>query len=165
MKLLTASMAILSGLLISVSSMAQERIGDFTHFINTDDFTDKDTSTIITPNTGGEGVLAWGCKPDGLNVMIGVGGYMGGDSDDDIMVRYRFDQNQPSEFSYWRLFPGQNELAYMRINQVEEFTDEAMGANEVIMEAIDPLDEESRRFKMSMTGLTEAINKLSCVNN
>lgn len=162
MKLLTSSAIVFTGLLISLPSMAEGKIGDFSYTANLDDFTDEDRSTIATADLDEKGLLAWGCKSDGLNVMIHVGSYMSGDRDDDIFVRYRFDQNPASEFSYWRLFPGQNEIAYIRMDKVDEFTDLAMTADEIIMEAVDPLDDESRRFRMGMTGFTEAINKLPC---
>lgn len=139
-----------------------ETIGVFTYSPQIDDFTDEDRSMVFTADQDEEGILAWRCLADGLNVIIHVGGYMGGDRDDDIQVRYRFDRNKPSAYQYWRLFPGQNKLAYMRMRDVEGFTQEGLLANELVIEAIDPLDGERRRFRMSMIGLTRALKKLPC---
>ena len=151
-------------LLLAVSPLyaQDEKIGAFTYSHNLDDFTDEDRRLIITQDLGEDGLLSWRCMSDGLNILLHVGGYMGGDSDDDILVRYRFDKNDPSEFGYWRLLPGQNRIAYIRMNKVDEFTEDALNAAEVVMEAVDPLDSESRRFRMSLTGLNRAIERLPC---
>ena len=139
-----------------------ESIGSFEYFKDLDEFTDEDRSTIMTADEDARGVLIWRCMADGLNVLLNVGGFMGGDRDDDIQVRYRFDANEPSGYQYWRLFPGQNEIAYMRMNNVDSFTIEALASTALVMEAIDPLDNERRRYRMTVSGLKQALGKLSC---
>lgn len=142
-----------------------ETIDAFLYSHQLDDFTDEDRSFIVTFDEDEEGALVWRCLADGLNVLLNVGKYMGGDSDDDIRVRYRFDRNEASGFQYWRLFPGQNEIAYMGMSNVDEFTEEALDATQVVIEAVDPLDGESRRLRMSLKGLTKAITRLTCAQD
>ena len=87
---------IVIGILITVFSgtivaQATQRIGDFTYYERLDDFDDTERSFIATNGEDG-GLLAWRCLSDGLNVVLNVETYYGGDDDDDIQVRYRFDQ-------------------------------------------------------------------------
>lgn len=143
-----------------------QEIGSFIYSHSLDDFTDEDHSTIATADEEASALLAWRCLADGLNVLLHAGRYMGGDADDDddILVRYRFDKQDASDREYWRLFPGQNEIAYARMNRVDAITVEALGAETVVIETVDPLDSESRRFRMSLTGMRTALGKLPCAS-
>jgi hypothetical protein len=156
------------GILITAFSgtmvaQATQRIGDFVFVSGLDDFDDTDRSLIGTSGEDG-GVLTWRCMSDGLNVVLDVETYYGGDDDDDIQVRYRFDRDEASGYEYWRLFPGQNEVSYQRMNQVPGFTLRAELADSVIVEAVDPLDDESNRFTFGLDGFSEALNLLSCAD-
>jgi hypothetical protein len=156
------------GILITAFSwtiVAQETqiVGDFIYRPALDDFDDTDRSLIATSGEDG-GLLAWRCLSDGLNVVLDVETYYGGDDDDDIQVRYRFDQNEASGYEYWRLFPAQNEISYQRMNQVPGFTAQARLADSVVVEAVDPLDDESNRFTFELDGFSEALNLLPCAD-
>ena len=141
----------------------QRTVGDFTYIEASDDFDDSDRSTVITMAEGSDGgALFWACRSDGLNAILNVGKYYGGDEDDDILVRYRFDQNEAQGPEYWRLFPGQNEMVYQRMDKVADFTSQAIMADTVIVEATDPLDSESKRFRFGLVGLEEILDLLSC---
>lgn len=136
-------------------------VGSFLYTHAQDDFTDEDRSYVITMDEDGDGGLGWKCLADGLNVILGIGGYMGGDSDDDIRVRYRFDRREPSGYEYWGL-SSSNKVAFMRMNRVLDFTAEARRSSTVVVEAVDPLDGETRRFHFDLEGAEAALDRLPC---
>ena len=74
-------------------------------------------------------------------------------------VADRFDCRR--HFEYWRLLDS-NETAYIRMNKVSAFTEAALASNEVLLEAVDPFDDETIRFRVSLNGLREALGKLTC---
>ena len=99
---------------------------------------------------------------DGLNVVLERGGIYLGDEDRDIQVRYRFAADVPSAWEWWRLLQN-NELAYIRMEQVSGFTAAARSSRTVLVEAVDPSDGERRRSRFSLVGLSQALGHLSCV--
>ncbi|WP_157956837.1 hypothetical protein [Salinicola aestuarinus] len=136
---------------------------DFSYFENHDDFDDSDRSAVSTPTESSDrdASLSWECMSDGLNVIYTHGTYYGGDDDDDILVRYRIDEQEASDQMYWRLLVG-NEASYIRMNRVDQFTEEAKAGSEIRLEAIDPLDGERLIDTFSLVGLSDALGKLSC---
>lgn len=73
----------------------------------TDDFDDTDRS-YVTPApesiVDADGYLGLGfkCLSDGINLVL-LHSYQGGDSDDEVLVRYRVDKNNAYGPSYWAL--------------------------------------------------------------
>src|SRR2546428_145955 len=48
------------------------------------------------------GTLAWRCSADdGRDVLLLLGTYFGGNSDDQVLVEYRFDSEPASEGGWW----------------------------------------------------------------
>ena len=150
---------------VPVDGVAQTQIGAFRYVPNIDAFDDTDRSLIaVFADDPAEGLpmLYWACMSDGLNVVLNFDQYYGGDSDDDILVRYRFDRTPASDQEYWRLLNSDSDAAYIRMNRVSTFSEQALMASTVVMEATDPLDGESHRFTFSLDGLEAASRKLPC---
>lgn len=144
-----------------IPSNADEKIQDFLYVNDEDDFSDEDRSLVITFDEDVEGAIGWKCLSDGLNIMLSLDGYMIGDDSDDIRVRYRFDEKEPSNYQDWGLFQG-NETAYIKMHRVDQFTVTAKISRKLVMEAVDPADGETRRYHFSLMGLQEALEYLPC---
>ena len=143
---------------------AQQEYGDFVYTHATDAMDASDRSYVFTPATDEPSMgIAWKCLRDGLNVLLLFGSkYLGGDSDDEIMVRYRVDQNPASETHYWKLFSG-NKSAYMRdMERVPGFTQQAKSGTRLVLRVTDPLDRETFDLEFSLKGLTRALGRLPC---
>ena len=70
---------------------------------NKDDFTGDDRSYVLMmPSSGDTFGVAWRCEFDGLNIVI-AHSYLSGDSDDDIVVLYKFDDEPPSQKKWYGL--------------------------------------------------------------
>ena len=160
--LLVALVAIVPKILTAeAGSQSRSRIGAFYFLEQLDDFTDEDRSLIYSYDEDNDNSLDWRCMEDGLNVVVDFDTYYGGDEDDDILVRYRFDDQPATEHEYWRLLTDK-EAAYIRMNQVATFTRTALASGEVLMELVDPTDDETLRFRVSLNGLREALSQLPC---
>lgn len=141
---------------------AEERIGSFYYFHNQDDFDDTDRSMILTLEADdATPSLGWACTGVGFTVMLNMGSYYGGDRNDRVRVRYRFDQTPASDRENWQLLQN-NRSAYISGTRVEDFTDAALAASGVVLEAVDPLDSEIQRFTFSLDGLSDALGRLPC---
>jgi hypothetical protein len=160
-KILLSTLLLVASAVIVPQIKAAEVIGAFTFLEKLDEFTDENRSIIYSFDEEGDKSLDWWCMSDGLNVIIDLNQYFGGDDDDDILVRYRFDDKPAVDFEYWRLLDS-NETAYIRMNKVSAFTEAALASNEVLLEAADPFDDETIRFRVSLNGLREALGKLTC---
>ena len=167
-KLLGTSIAVASLMLASVGALAQskdETVGSFHYVHKQDVFDDSDRSFVFTmPEdiaNDRTAALTWRCLSDGLNVVYMHGTYYSGDSDSEILVRYRIDQNPASEYQYWGLF-SDNKSSYIPMNQVNSFTKEAINGSMIHIEAVDPADGERVRDSFKLNGLGEAIKLLSC---
>lgn len=162
-KMAIAALAV-SVTLSGANAFAKEsRHGSFVYVENKDDFDGTDRSFIYTPSESSsrDAALSWRCMSDGLNVIYILGHYFGGDEDEDIQVRYRFDDQEPSAQQYWELLQG-NEAAYIRMNRVSQFTEAAKRASVARFEAIDPLDGERLTDVFSLNGMSVALEKLPC---
>ena len=104
--------------------------------------------------------MSWGCVADELNVTLTLSQFFGGDDNLDIYVRHRFDLEAPGRED-WRLLTG-NEAARIPMDRVDSFTEAALSAQTVILEALDPLDGDTTRFEFSLRGLGEALTRLTC---
>ena len=147
--------------ILAVEAESQSRIGAFSFQERVDEFTDEDRSLIYSYDENNDNSLDWRCMEDGLNVVVDFETYYTGDEDEDILVRYRFDDKPASDYDYWRLL-NNNEAAYIRMNQVATFTRAALASGEVLMELVDPADDETLRFRIPLNGLGEALDQLPC---
>lgn len=135
--------------------------GDFEVSVARDVITDEDTSFILSIADNEEGALGWRCLEDGLNVVLAIGGYYEGDEDDDIVVQYRFDEEEADPQEYWALFAGK-ESAYIRMHRVAPFTARARESRSIAVRAVDPYDDETRTFIFGLEGLDQAMKYLPC---
>jgi hypothetical protein len=147
---------------ISANLAGQDKqIGDFHVVMDTDALDDTHRSSVLTialeTSVTRSAAMGWKCMADGLNVIIVFDTYFGGDSDDDIFVRYRIDQSPASSTQYWRLLQG-NESAYMPMKQVSSFTAAAKQGRKLVVRVTDPLDGETYEDEFSLNGLAAALS-------
>ncbi len=138
--------------------IAQERYGDWVYIRSSDPFDDSDRSAVAVINDDGR-FLTFKLMDDGLNVIYSWDKYFGGDRDNDVIVRYRIDNNPPSGEQYWRMLQG-NRSAYIRMNRVAGFMREARTGRRIVIEVRDPLDGERIRSEFSLNGLDRALQRL-----
>lgn len=109
--------------------------------------------------------LAWSCDADGLNVFHIFGRYLVGDADRAVRVRYAFgaalDENGFVDFGRWTLSYN-NRSAWIPLDAVRPFTEEAFAHETVVLQAIDPLDEEILSDRFELHGLADALAHLPC---
>lgn len=160
---------LLSVMMAATPALAQiQRYGDFYYSEASDAFSDESRSGVFTMPMGSnsEGVLIWKCMEDGLNVLYGFGKYLGGDSDNEVLVRFRIDKRAPVERRYWKLTSGSDDVngryAFMPLEDVARFTSAALSGTKVAIEVVDPLDGEVLRHEFSLRGLTLALQRLEC---
>lgn len=135
----------------------------------TDDFDDTDRSTVTpAPESFVEvdGYLGLGfkCFSDGINLLL-LHGYQGGDSDDEVLVRYRVDKNVAYGPIYWSLAPN-HDATFAPMEVVPKVISEMKAGSVISLRLTDPFDNQSLDSKIGLTGFTKAINKLerSCVS-
>lgn len=161
--LIAAAWVIMPSALHAQASVIEREFeeGDFSVSIAHDALTDANNSFILSIADNEAGGLGWKCMEDGLNVILVIGTYYAGDEDNDILVQYRFDHDEPGPQEYWTLLSG-NEMAYLRMDRVAEFTERARRAHRVVVRTVDPYDNETRTFVISMRGLDSALRNLPC---
>ena len=154
----------------ALASKETERFGQWSYFERRDAFDDTNRSYIVVPSSTGSGYLTVRIMSDGVNIVYGWGSYMGGDRDDDVIVRYRIKGQPASKPEYWRLLQG-NRAAYIRMNRVKAVIAEFVAAERkktastekagVVFRVTDPLDGETKDADFSLDGFTEAWRRLS----
>lgn len=137
-------------------------VGDFLMGEEWDDFEERARpyGISLASADGREVGLGWVCLPDGMNVVLHLGGYYQGDADRDIEVRYRFDGGRPSDTEYWRLF-SDNEAAFLPLVLVDGFTKAALAADSVTVRAVDPYDSETFTATFAIAGLDDVLARLA----
>lgn len=138
------------------------RVGAFYVANRMDPMSDVDRSYAAVPaQEEGElqnGLLAWRCMSDGLNVAYAPGTYL--NSDDPIPLRWRLDKNDPAD---WVSGTPSTDgtTVFLPMMWVVTFTRGAKKASKVVVQAKDyegtPVTET-----FSMAGLTQALKSLSC---
>ena len=118
-----------------------------------DDFTDEERAFITTEGRDDEDTgIGIGCVNDSLVLIYQLGGFMLGERNR-IRVRYRIDQKEASEQRSWALAGG-GTAAIMPSALPTGFLAEARSGREVRFEAVDPADNEVRRHRFSLMGLS-----------
>ncbi|SJZ82205.1 hypothetical protein [Novilysobacter spongiicola] len=147
----------------TVASAQEATFGQFTHVEAEDDFDDSDRSFVYADSTTNDGAssLIWRCMEDGLNVLYHFAAYKGGDSDDEVLVRYRFDELEATEREYWPLLQG-HKSAHIPMDEVASFTSVARRSDGVVIEVLDPLDGEVQKDAFLLEGLGQALATLDC---
>jgi hypothetical protein len=162
LKTLAAAAALLAVSSAAHDLAAQEvRIGSFVYVQSADPIDDSNRSFIaaMQPDDDSDAAITWRCMEDGLNVVLEIGKYYGGDDDDEIQVITRVDQDPNSGIVYWPLLQG-NTAAYMPMDRVEAFTERAKRARQIAIRAIDPLDGETLTFVFPVLELERALERL-----
>lgn len=132
----------------------------------TDDFTDEDLSYIFRVSQQDEdaieAVLGINCGSIGSSgVFYSIGEPMTGDSDSRVRVRYRIDRNNHIDYHYWNL-DQDGTKATMPHDGVDVFLAEAIGGQELLLEIVDPVDDQTLRHEFSLAGLATVVERLSC---
>src|SRR5690606_39491338 len=131
--------------------------GDFSVSTGHDRLKDATNSFLLWIADNEAGGLGWKCMEDGLNVILVIGTYYAGDEDNDILVQYRFDHDEPGPQEYWTLLSG-NEMAYLRMDRVAEFTERARMAHRVVVRAVVPSVNETRASVIELRGLDSSLS-------
>ena len=84
-----------------------------------------------------------------------------GDSDDEVLVRYRIDQSPAQGPTYWGLF-STNKAIYMPMGEVAAFTKAAKAGKKFVIRVTDPADSDTEEHEFSLNGLTRALGRLPC---
>ncbi len=132
--------------------------GEFTYIRMSDPIDDSNRSLIYTMNAGGN-MVSWKCLDDGMNVLFDLSGYMGG-KDDEVTVTYRFDSAPAVGPRRFGLLTG-NKFAYLPEREVDEFTKLAISSQSLVVRATDPMDGETKTYKVGLRGLAEALPRLN----
>jgi hypothetical protein len=125
-----------------------------------DEFTGEDNSSVQIVGPTAEFTLAWKCLADGLNVIL-AHEPLGGDSDNEVIVRTKIDDNEPSDPNYYLLYSG-GAITIFDMDDAASFTADAIAADKVMIRIIDPLDNEKLTDAFSTNGLENALSKLLC---
>lgn len=152
--------------LFSPPSFSQDLSPGVSYNYDYDEFTEKDNSSVIVVPTdltsNGFFLLGWKCFPDGLNVVL-AHSYMGGDSDDDISVQYKFDNDKPSGTNWFHVQSG-GKITFFDMSEVKNFTEKALSSTKVMIRLIDPVDNDSNTRTFPLSNLGENLAKLKCFN-
>lgn len=97
---------------------------------------------------------------DGLNMLI-MHKYLAGDRDDEVLVRYKIDDQPASESQSWSMY-NSSKATMVPMSEVREITERLKVANRLLIRVVDPADSEVLEDSFSLDGLTTALNRLSC---
>ncbi len=128
---------------------------------NADPMTDADRSSIRVGGEDGAGSLLIRCMDDGVNVMYVWDTYLYDDSDAQIPVEIRFD-NEPVIGPQWWDVSSNNKGAFSPMDRVRSFITAAGSASTVTLRVRDVKDNERIVHTFSLTGFGEALNSLEC---
>lgn len=151
-------------LLSTMASGQSSRYGRFSFVADVDEFDGRDTSFVYTESktdSSRDAALIWRCLADGLNILYRWDKYLGGDSDNEVRVRYRIDGSEPVGPQYWGLMQSRKS-GHAPMNLVQTLSAEAKAGKELLIEVVDPLDGERLTDRFSLIGLSEALKRLSC---
>jgi hypothetical protein len=162
MRLSVGKMALVTALLAPATLAAQEGTSGFEVSRSKDPIDDTNRSIAMTAaieESDREPAFGWQCMEDGLNVVYNFATYFGGDDDNGVTIRYRFDEDPPSGTESWQLLTG-NRSVYVPMDQVAEFTRKAQQARLLSIRVTDPLDGETYTDQFNLAGAAEAIEEI-----
>lgn len=152
-KMLIASFAMFSSISYAEWMYAEQK----------DPFNDNDRSYIhadLMYETDEELYIQARCDFDGLNIALGHR-YLAGDSDDEVRVQMRVDQNEPHGPRYWSLNPD-NESSWMPMRDVPNMIAQMKLGTRLVIRVVDPHDGDTLDQSVSLAGFSAAVEKLSC---
>lgn len=155
---------LLTLLLVAVPSSAHgQQVGQFRVRIARDVIDDGNRSHITTPALPESSYDDMGfgakCMADGLNIIVLFGKYLGGNANDEVEVRVRFDNEPAGSVVEWPLLQGQ-ESAYLPMSRVRTFVERARTSNRIAIRVVDPLDGETLTAVFSLSGFSEALRRI-----
>lgn len=162
MRLSVSTMALAAALLVPTVLAAQGDTGSFEVSHGKDPIDDTNRSLAMTGPievSDREPAFGWQCMEDGLNIVYVFGTYFGGNDDNEVTIRYRFDDDTPSGTEMWQLLNG-NRAVYVPMDQVDAFTRRARAAKLLSIRVTDPLDGETYTDQFHLTGASEAIAQM-----
>lgn len=158
--LILAFVALMS---LLTSPLEAQKIGNFEYESDVDAFDDTDRSFIIAPDATRSSALGVKCMANGPTVLI-MHKYLGGDRDNEVLVRYRFDQEPPSEVKYWDLIDT-SRGSFLPTSDTGAFLSAMRRSSRVVVRITDPLDDETITMTFDLNGASTALSRLSCVRN
>ena len=105
--------------------------------------------------------LAVKCEFDGLNFQL-THSYMLGDSDEEVSVLLRIDNNEVYGPEYWSLQA--NTISWMPLQHVKNIVEEMKSGDRMAIRITDLGDGEQLAEDVSLDGFSSSIEKLSCYN-
>lgn len=163
---MTGALVLAVGALLAMAAGATaQQYGDWGVTHARDAFDDTDRSFALTVNDAETASLGVKCMGDGPWVIVLHQHYYGGDMDDEVRVRWRFDRNEPSGTQYWKIAASaDNNNLYWRGGAVaRDMIRQARAATSLTVRLTDPLDGETHDYTFSMMGFTAAAAQLPCV--
>jgi hypothetical protein len=149
------------GLVLALSLCASAASSEIIYTENKDEFSGEDNSHVsVTPDSGDTIFLGWKCLSDGLNVVL-LHDFLGGDSDEEVLVIYKFDDTEASQEKYFSLGTS-NKVTFFDMEVVPIFTKQALESQKVILRVTDPSDGERKKATFLLSGLSVEMAKLSC---
>lgn len=145
---------------LTFALFSSSAIGQIQYNESVDEFTGENNSVVMITGSNNKLFLGWRCLSDRLVVILGHK-YMGGDSDDDVYVRTKFDDDEPSGTKYYQL-AANNRMTMFDRTDVSLFTKQSIAANQVMIRVTDPLDNGSVTGTFTTEGLETALKKLPC---
>jgi len=152
----------LAAFILLALTMIDPAFSEVVYDEQTDEFTGEDNSSVIIFD-GDENrnlTIAWKCLSDRLNVIL-VHDFLRGDSDDDVAVQTKFDEQEPSGIKFYRLHSS-NEGTLFDLSDVDTFTKKAIAANEFMVRVTDPADRKTITATYRTEGLKDELLKLLC---
>ncbi len=156
------TMALVATLLAPAILSAQDGASGFEVTRGKDPIDDSNRTIAMTgaiESSDREPAFGWQCMEDGLNIVYHFGTYFGGNDDNEVTIRYRFDDDAPSGTEAWQLLNG-NRSVYVPMDQVEEFTRRAKSASLLSIRVTDPLDGETYTDQFNLVGAGAAIAEM-----
>ncbi len=157
---LASAFLALASCLLAAPLNAQQMIGAFHFTSSIDAFDEVDRSFFFQLGPKADLTIGWKCMSDGLNMII-MHKYLAGDRDDEVLVRYKVDDQPASESEYWSLY-NNSKATMVPMSQVRSITERLKGANRLLIRVVDPADSEVLEDSFSLDGLSSALNRLSC---
>tara|TARA_B110000977_G_C10898953_1_gene424461 strand:+ start:278 stop:766 length:489 start_codon:yes stop_codon:yes gene_type:complete len=128
-----------------------------------DDFAEVDNSSVLLlPVSDLEITLGWKCFDDGLNVLL-LHKYLGGDTDGDVVIRYKFD-SEPASDRNWYALSGNHEVTFFDMGDVAYFTNKALASQQIMIRLTDPVDDEILQSTFNPSDLEPALQRLTSRN-
>jgi hypothetical protein len=157
---LASTIFVLACSLSATHADAQEQIGAFHFTSKVDAFDEVDRSFFFQLGPKQDLTIGWKCMSDGLNMVI-MHKYLAGDRDDEVMVRYKIDDQPASESEYWSLY-NSSRATMVPMSQVRKLTERLKVGSRLLIRVVDPADSDVLEDSFSLDGLTTALNRLSC---